>query len=184
MRWRREWKKIEGKAASPQPSLDPLRPLGSLAGPPSHRALCSPRSARLGIQLTLQGPRYAPLKRGQLGATDIAEALSKLLQYRTPDGRYLVTRKVHWQAIFRILVDRGIYPDGTDYRGFCCYMDKACPTGGYRVPLSYLSLKNISRTMYVRPFAEWRYDAVYGISRQAYERMYRIAATLNELLEY
>ena len=114
---------------------------------------------------------------------DIAEALSKLLQCRTPDGRYLVTRKVHWQAIFRILVDRGIYPDGTDYRGFCCYMDKACPTGGYRVPLSYLSLKNISRTMYVRPFAEWRYDAVYGISRQAYERMYRIAATLDELLE-
>ena len=141
MRWRREWKKIEGKAASPQPS-----PKGE-------------------------------------GATDIAEALSKLLQCRTPDGRYLVTRKVHWQAIFRILVDRGIYPDGTDYRGFCCYMDKACPTGGYRVPLSYLSLKNISRTMYVRPFAEWRYDAVYGISRQAYERMYRIAATLNELLE-
>ena len=141
MRWRREWKKIEGKAASPQPS-----PKGE-------------------------------------GATDIAEALSKLLQCRTPDGRYLVTRKVHWQAIFRILVDRGIYPDGTDYRGFCCYMDKACPTGGYRVPLSYLSLKNISRTMYVRPFAEWRYDAVYGISRQAYERMYRIAATLDSLLK-
>ena len=141
MRWRREWKKIEGKAASPQPS-----PKGE-------------------------------------GATDIAEALSKLLQCRTPDGRYLVTRKVHWQAIFRILVDRGIYPDGTDYRGFCCYMDKACPTGGYRVPLSYLSLKNISRTMYVRPFTEWRYDAVYDISRQSYERMYRIAATLNKLLD-
>ncbi|MBR5841802.1 MAG: DUF3987 domain-containing protein [Bacteroidaceae bacterium] len=41
----------------------PLRPAGSLAGPPSHSALCSPRSARLGIQPSLQGPRYAPLKR-------------------------------------------------------------------------------------------------------------------------
>ena len=51
------------------------------------------------------------------------------------------------------------------------------------MPLSYQSLKGISRTMYVRPFAEWRYDTVYGISLQAYERMYRIAATLNELLE-
>ena len=58
-----------------------------------------------------------PSPRGE-GAADIAEALSKLLHHRTPDGRYLVTRKVHWQAIFRILVDRGIYPDGTDYRGF------------------------------------------------------------------
>ena len=46
------------------------------------------------------------------------------MEYRETDGRYLVTRKVHWQAIFRILVDRGIYPDGTDYRGFCCYMEE------------------------------------------------------------
>ena len=105
------------------------------------------------------------------------------MHHRTPDGRYLVTRKVHWIAIFRILVDRGIYPDGTDYRGFCCYMEEVFPTAEWRVPLSYQSLKGISRTMYVRPFTEWRYDTVYGISRQAYERMYRIAATLNELLE-
>ena len=114
---------------------------------------------------------------------DIAEALKKLLECKAPDGRYLVTRKVHWQAIFRILVDRGIYPDGTDYRGFCYYMEGMCPVGGYRVPLSYQSLKSISRTMFVRPFTEWRYDAVYGISRQSYERMYRIAATLNKLLD-
>ena len=123
-----------------------------------------------------------PSPRGE-GATDIAESLSKLMNYRGLDGRYLVTRKVHWMAIFRILVDRGIYPDGTDYRGFCYYMEEVFPTEEYRVPLSYQSLKGISRTMYVRPFTKWRYDAVYGISRQAYERMYRIAATLNELLE-
>ena len=114
---------------------------------------------------------------------DIAEALKKLLECKASDGRYLVTRKVHWQAIFRILVDRGIYPDGTDYRGFCYYMEGMCPVGGYRVPLSYQSLKSISRTMFVRPFTEWRYDAVYGISRQSYERMFRIAATLNKLLD-
>ena len=114
---------------------------------------------------------------------DIAKALKALLQYKEPDGRYLVTRKVHWQAVYRVLVDRGIYPDGTDYRGFCYYMEEVFPTAECRVPLSYQSLKGISRTMYVRPFTEWRYDAVYGISRQAYERMYRIAATLNELLE-
>ena len=106
------------------------------------------------------------------------------MSFRGPDGRYLVTRKVHWQAIFRILVDRGIYPDGTDYRGFCYYMEEVFPTEEYRVPLSYQSLKGISRTMYVRPFTEWRYDAVYGISRSSYERIHRIAATLNELLEY
>ena len=114
---------------------------------------------------------------------DLGGSLNRLLDYREADGRYLVTRKVHWQAIFRILVDRGIYPNGTDYRGFCYYMEGMCPVGGYRVPLSYQSLKSISRTMFVRPFTEWRYDAVYGISRQSYERMYRIAATLNKLLD-
>ena len=119
-----------------------------------------------------------------MGAAGIAEALSELMQQRTPDGRYLVTRKVHWQAIFRILVDRGIYSDGTDYRGFCYYVEGMCPADGYRVPLSYQSLKSISRTMYVRPFTEWRYDAVYSISRQAYERMCRIAVVLNNLLEF
>ncbi len=105
------------------------------------------------------------------------------MECKAPDGRYLVTRKVHWQAIFRILVDRGIYPDGTDYRGFCCYIEEVFPTAECRVPLDYHSLKNISQTMFVRPFAEWRYDAVYGISRQAYEHMYRIAATLDSLLK-
>ena len=113
----------------------------------------------------------------------LAPALKRLIDYKDDSGHYLVTRKVHWQAIFCILVDRGIYPDGTDYRGFCYYMEEVFPTAEWRVPLSYQSLKGISRTMYVRPFTEWRYDAVYGISRQAYERMYRIAATLNELLE-
>ena len=47
-------------------------------------------------------------------------ALERLMQQTIvcDDGRRvpLVSRQVHWQAIFRILVDRGIYPDGTDYR--------------------------------------------------------------------
>ena len=85
MRWRREWKKIEKETPSKAPSLDPLRPLGS-----------------------------SPLKRGQLGGTGIAmsasplfgrglgEALNLLMQQRTPDGRYLMTRKVHWQAVYRV----------------------------------------------------------------------------------
>lgn len=113
-------------------------------------------------------------------------ALERLMQQTIvcDDGRRvpLVSRQMHWQAIFRILVDRGIYPDGTDYRGFCYYIEEVFPTAGCRVPLDYHSLKNISQTMFMRPFAEWRYDAVYGISRKSYERMCCIAATLDKLL--
>ena len=49
-----------------------------------------------------------PSPRGE-GAADIAEVLSKLMYHRTPDGHYLVTRKVHWQAVYRVLVDEGWY---------------------------------------------------------------------------
>ena len=52
----------------------PLRPSGSLSGPPSHRAPYSPHSARLGTQPTLQGPRYAPLKRDN---ANIAEEVNE-----------------------------------------------------------------------------------------------------------
>ena len=29
------------------------------------------------------------------------------MEHREADGRYLVTRKVHWQAVYRVLVDEG-----------------------------------------------------------------------------
>ena len=112
----------------------------------------------------------------------LAPALKRLIDYKDDSGRYLVTRKVHWQSIFRILVDRGIYPDGTDYRGFCCYIESIFPTTTCRVPLDYHSLKNISQTMFVRPFTEWHYDAVYDIKFKSYYQMYRIAALLDEQL--
>ena len=45
-------------------------------------------------------------------------ALKRLLDHRTPDGRYLVTRKVHWQAVYRVLVDEGWYDASLGYAGF------------------------------------------------------------------
>ena len=149
MRCRREWKKIEGKAASPQPSLDPLRPLGS-----------------------------SPLKRGQLGATDIAEALSKLMSFRGPDGRYLVTRKVHWQAVYRVLVDEGWYDASLGYAAFVEYIRSVAPPGGFRIMPDVETIRHISQTLYARPFAKWRYDAAYHTKRWAYERMRAVAEAL------
>ena len=132
--------------ASPLPSLDPLRPLGS-----------------------------SPLKRGQLGATDIAEALSKLLQCCTPDGRYLVTRKVHWQAVYRVLVDEGWYDASLGYAAFVEYIRSVAPPDGFRIMPDVETIRHISQTLYARPFAKWRYDVAYRTKRWAYERMRRVA---------
>ena len=31
------------------------------------------------------------------------------MEYKDGNGRYLVTSKVHWQAVYRVLVDEGWY---------------------------------------------------------------------------
>ena len=40
---------------------------------------------------------------------DLGGSLNLLMECKAPDGRYLVTRKVHWQAVYRVLVDEGWY---------------------------------------------------------------------------
>ena len=140
MRWRREWKKIEGKAASPQPS-----PLGE-------------------------------------GATDIAESLSKLMNCRGHDGRYLVTRKVHWQAVYRVLVDEGWYDASLGYAAFVEYIRSVAPPDGFRIMPDVETIRHISQTLYARPFANWRYDAAYRTKRWAYERMRAVAEVLQSCL--
>ena len=149
---------------SPLPSLDPLRPLGS-----------------------------SPLKRGQLGATDIAEqgsspsgearrGLLLLMERKAPDGRYLVTRKVHWQAVYRVLVDEGWYDASLGYAAFVDYIRSVAPPGGFRIMPDVETIRHISQTLYTRPFAKWRYDAAYRTKRWAYERMRAVAATLLGLM--
>ena len=40
---------------------------------------------------------------------EVRRGLLLLMECKAPDGRYLVTRKVHWQAVYRVLVDAGWY---------------------------------------------------------------------------
>lgn len=105
-------------------------------------------------------------------------ALKRLLHYRTPDGRYLVTRKVHWQAVYRVLVDEGWYDASLGYAGFVDYIRSVAPPGGFRIMPDVETIRHISQTLYARPFRDWRYDAAYGTKRWAYERMRAVATTL------
>ena len=134
-----------------------------------------------------------PSPRGE-GATDIAEpssppweglgeALNLLLDYRTPDGRYLVTRKVHWQAVYRVLVDEGWYDASLGYAGFVDYIRSVAPPGGFRIMPDVETIRHISQTLYARPFHDWRYDAAYGTKRWTYERMRAVAEVLQSCLE-
>ena len=105
-----------------------------------------------------------------------------LLQCRTPDGRYLVIRKVHWQAVYRVLVDEGWYDASLGYAGFVDYIRSVAPPGGFRIMPDVETIRHISQTLYARPFAKWRYDAAYGTKRWAYERMRAVAEVFQSCL--
>ena len=113
---------------------------------------------------------------------DIAEALKKLLECKAPDGRYLVTRKVHWQAVYRVLVDEGWYDASLGYAAFVEYIRSVAPPGGFRIMPDVETIRHISQTLYARPFRDWRYDAAYGTKRWAYERMRAVAEVFESCL--
>ena len=113
---------------------------------------------------------------------DLGGSLTKLMQHRTPDGRYLVTRKVHWQAVYRVLVDEGWYDASLGYAAFVEYIRSVAPPGGFRIMPDVETIRHISQTLYARPFAKWRYDAAYHTKRWAYERMRTVAEALLGLM--
>ena len=104
------------------------------------------------------------------------------MQQRTPDGRYLVTRKVHWQAVYRVLVDEGWYDASLGYAAFVEYIRSVAPPDGFRIMPDVETIRHISQTLYARPFAKWRYDAAYHTKRWAYERMRAVAEVFQTCL--
>ena len=153
--------------ASPLPL--PRRGDSDIAGPSSSRV--GPRRG----DSDSAGPSSPPWE-------GLGEALNLLLDYRTPDGRYLVTRKVHWQAVYRVLVDEGWYDASLGYAGFVDYIRSVAPPGGFRIMPDVETIRHISQTLYARPFRDWRYDAAYGTKRWTYERMRTVAEVFQSYL--
>ena len=112
----------------------------------------------------------------------LGEALNLLMECKAPDGRYLVTRKVHWQAVYRVLVDEGWYDASLGYAGFVDYIRSVAPPGGFRIMPDVETIRHISQTLYARPFRDWRYDAAYGTKRWGYERMRAVAEVFQSCL--
>ena len=160
MRWRGEWKKIEKETPSNLP----------LYG----EALQTSRTNHSKRTL-LGGCRAAEPSSSPRG--EVRRGLLLLLDYREADGRYLVTRKVHWQAVYRVLVDEGWYDASLGYAAFVEYIRSVAPPGGFRIMPDVETIRHISQTLYARPFAKWRYDAAYRTKRWAYERMRAVAET-------
>lgn len=87
----------------------------------------------------------------------------------------------HWQAIYRILVDKKYCKD-SDFEGFDLFIKKVMPD---KVNALYKksSVKQISQTDYNKPFVKWKYDPQTSGTLKPYERMKAVAQRFLELLE-
>ena len=93
----------------------------------------------------------------------------------------LFSQQSHWQAVYRILVDKGYCRD-SDFDGFDTFIRTVMPKEVNK-PYSKGSVKQISQTDFVRPFEEWKYDAQTSKTRKPFDRMAAVASRFKSILE-
>lgn len=112
----------------------------------------------------------------------LVSCIETLMEEKDEKGNYLVRKGLHWIAIFRIVVDKGLGVSNTDYLGFCNMIEGMKPEG-FRVPLKQDNLKAISKTIYHKSFGDWEYDPAYNTTRKPYDDMVAVATRFKEILE-
>ena len=110
---------------------------------------------------------------------DLGGSLTKLLDYRTPDGRYLMRRRYQWWAVYHVLVRQCGFPDG--YREFVACIAQLFPEG-LRVPCTESTMKQLSQTRYMEPVRDWRYDALYHGSPERFRLMRETVEWMGEMM--
>lgn len=87
----------------------------------------------------------------------------------------------HWQAVYRILVDKGYCRD-SDFDGFDAFIRRVIPEEVNK-PYKKDSVRNINKTSFNKPFDRWRYNPDDYGTRKPFERMVTIARRFKEIME-
>ena len=101
----------------------------------------------------------------------IRQCISLLMEEHFEDD-LLFSQQNHWQAVYRILVDKGYCKD-SDFIGFDSFI----------LPYKRDSVRNISKTDFNKPFDRWRYDPTTSGSRIPYDRMVEVTKRFKEILD-
>jgi len=112
----------------------------------------------------------------------IISSIVTLMEELGSDGEPIFKFQNQWMAIFRVIVDKNLGASKDDYKGFCDWINRLKPDG-FRVKLSYVSLKKINDTIYSKPYRNWVYDCSYNASRKPYDNMVNIVERFTEILE-
>jgi hypothetical protein len=110
----------------------------------------------------------------------ICQSITLLMQELYGD-ELLFNQQSHWQAIYRILVDKG-YCSDSDFDGFDIFIRTVMPEEVNK-PYRKESVKNISQTDFGKPFEQWRFDPVTSKTRKPFDRMAAVAQRFKEILE-
>ena len=93
----------------------------------------------------------------------------------------LFNQQNHWQAVYRILVDKGYCRD-SDFDGFDAFIRTVMPEEVNKT-YSKASVKQISQTDFVKPFKDWVFDYQTSKTRKPFDRMVAVARRFHEFLE-
>ena len=110
----------------------------------------------------------------------IRKCIALLMAERYSDEP-LFNLQVHWQAVYRILVDKGYCRD-SDFDGFDVFIKRVMPDNVNK-PYKKDSVKRISQTDFVKSFTKWSFDTETSKTRKPYDRMVAVAARFLEILE-
>lgn len=110
----------------------------------------------------------------------IRQSIAQLMEERYND-KPLFNKRSHWQAVYRILVDKKYCTD-SNFDGFDVFIKRVMPE---KVNKPYMkeSVKQISQTDFWKPFNEWKLDSTTSKTSKPFERMAVIALRFKEILE-
>lgn len=121
----------------------------------------------------------APERGGEL-KDRLKKCIALLMDERYGDEP-LFNQQSHWQAMYRILVDKDYCRD-SDFDGFDTFIRTVMPDKVNK-PYKKDSVKQISQTDFTLPFERWHYDPQTSMTRKPYDRMVTIATRFKQILE-
>ena len=126
-------------------------------------------------------PDPAPERGGELVVEERIRRCIGLLMVERYGNEPLFNLQGHWQAVYRILVDKGYCRD-SDFDGFDAFIQQVMPEKVNK-PYKKESVKQISKTDFALPFDRWHYDPQTSTPRKPYDRMVAVARRFKAFLE-
>ena len=126
-------------------------------------------------------PDPAPERGGELVVEERIRRCIGLLMAERYGNELLFNLQGHWQAVYRILVDKGYCRD-SDFDGFDAFIRRVMPEKVNK-PYKKESVKQISKTDFALPFDRWHYDPQTSTTRKPYDRMVAVARRFKAFLE-